>query len=242
MGILAQKRGRNYLPHDIKAKEMAVRRVLEGGWPAKGACSYCHASRASLWRWAKAWGGTASSLAPKSHRPASDHPSKEPARFAEKIAGLLRRNPSDSSIDAWVKAVRRGLPTSYSTCLRIMKRLGGHKPYRTSPKRKRSGRCETPELPGEKWQADVKFVPSECKAPGPEGKFCQYTYLDEATRKRHLHFAAEHSMHEAAVGPAGAIERFGYAPKEIQTGNGSEFTDRGLTKGERKAAGRVRAF
>ena len=90
----------------------------------------------------------------------------------------------------------------------------------------------TPEMPGEKWQIDVKYVPSECKAPGLEGRFYQYTYLDEATRKRYLHYANEHSMYETVKGLKEAIAFFGYKPKEIQTDNGFEFSDRAAAKGK----------
>ena len=86
-------------------------------------------------------------------------------------------------------------------------------------------------MPGEKWQADVKYAPSECKAPGLEGRFCQYIFLDEATGKRLLHYANEHSAHEAVRGLKKAIAFFGYKPKEIQTDSGFELSGRARAKG-----------
>ena len=105
------------------------------------------------------------------------------------------------------------------------KRLDGYESYKTNPKRKHDGKYHTPDYPGDKWQVDVKYVPTGCKAPGLESRFYQYTYLDEASRKRFLHFANEHSMYETVSGLKEAIAFFGYAPKVIQTDNGSEFTD-----------------
>ena len=77
----------------------------------------------------------------------------------------------------------------------------------------------------EKWQIDVKFVPSECKADGLNGRFYQYTILDECSRKRILYFSNEHSMYETVQSLKYACAKFGCFPQEIQTDNGLEFTD-----------------
>ena len=45
-------------------------------------------------------------------------------------------------------------------------------------------------------------------------------------------------MHETVAGLARAIAFFGYKPSLIQTDNGSEFSDRALTKDGKKAANR----
>ena len=135
-------------------------------------------------------------------------------------------------MDIWVRLNGfEGCQASYSTALRRLKRLDGHEPYKRNRKEKHDKKCHTPENPGDKWQIDVKYVPSECKAPGLEGRFYQYTYLDEATRKRLLHYASEHSMHETVEGLKKAIAFFGYKPKEMQTDNGFEFSDRARAKG-----------
>lgn len=237
MDILAQKRQRNYSPHSPETRLHACKRVRESGWTAKRACSYYHVSRASLWRWLKAFDGTEESLADRSHRPHSPHPRTTSKKAAYKVACYRKRNPGDSSVDIWAKTRKSGFPISYSTCLRILKKLDGYEAYKTNPK-KHDGVYHTPEFPGDKWQIDVKYVPKECKAPGLEGRFYQYTYLDEASRKRYLHFAAEHSMYETVVGLAEAIAFFGYQPTLIQTDNGTEFSDRAITKGGGEAAGR----
>ena len=221
MDILAQKRQRNYSPHSPETRLHACKRVRESGWTAKRACSHCHVSRASLWRWLKAFDGTEESLADRSHRPHSPHPRTTSKKAAYKVACYRKRNPGDSSVDIWAKTRKSGYPISYPTCLRILKKLDGYEAYKTNPK-KHDGVYHTPEFPGDKWQIDVKYVPKGCKAPGLEGRFYQYTYLDEASRKRYLHFAAEHSMYETVVGLAEAIASFGYRPTLIQTDNGIE--------------------
>lgn len=237
MDILTQNKSRNYLPLSAETRLHACKRVEESGWSVRKACSYYHVSRKSLWRWRKRFDGSAGSLADRSHRPLSPHPRSTPKKAVYKVQCYRRRNPEDSSVDIWVKTVRSGFPMSYSTCLRILKRLDGYEPYRTNPK-KHDKHYHTPEYPGDKWQVDVKFVPGECKAPGLEGRFYQYTYLDEASRKRYLHFAQEHSMYETVVGLREAIAFFGYRPALIQTDNGSEFSDKALIRGEWQAAHR----
>lgn len=231
MDIISEKE-RNFLPYDLETRLHSVRRVVESGWSIRKALAYYKVKRTSFWRWRKRYDGTAASLADKSHRPHSDHPRKTPGEAARKIERLRRRNPSDSSVDIWIKALSAGFGISYSTCLRILKRLDGYEPYRTNPKRRHDKKYHTPENPGDKWQVDVKYVPSECRAPGLEGRFYQYTFLDEATRKRFLYYTNEHSMYETVEGLRRAVAFFGYKPKEMQTDNGFEFSDRASAKGK----------
>ena len=61
----------------------------------------------------------------------------------------------------------------------------------------------------EKWQVDIKYVPSECKATGLIGRFYQYAILDECFRKRILYFTTEYSMYETIQYLKYAIRKFG---------------------------------
>lgn len=234
MDIISEK-ARNYLPYDLETRLHSVRRVLESGWSIRKALSYYKVKRTSFWRWRKRYDGTEASLADRSHRPLSEHPRKTPRETAYKIKCLrdqAKRN-AWSSVDVWARLnLLAGCSASYSTVLRCLKRLDGYEPYKTNPKRKHDKKYHTPEAPGEKWQVDVKYVPSECRAPGLEGRFYQYTFLDEATRKRFLYYTNEHSMYETVRGLGEAIGFFGYKPKAIQTDNGFEFSDRARAKGD----------
>ena len=78
----------------------------------------------------------------------------------------------------------------------------------------------------EKRQVDVKYIPRECKIEGLDGRFYQYTILDECSRKRALYFTNEHSMYETVNALKYAKKYFGCLPKEIQTDNGFEFSDK----------------
>ena len=241
MDIISEK-ARNYLPYNLETRLHSVRRVVESGWSAKKICSYYHVSRQSLWRWMARYDGSKDSLADRSHRPHSECGWKTPEKTAYKIKCLAncRKRDNLSSIDIWTRLNSLdGYEASYSTVLRILKKTDGYEPYKSNPKKKHNGKYHTPENVGEKWQMDVKFVPSECKSPKLPGgqRYYQYTVLDEASRKRFLYFAAEHSMYESKNALEKAIAFFGYAPKVLQTDNGSEFSDKAF-RGEGSRYGR----
>ena len=125
-----------------------------------------------------------------------------------------------------------GKNISYSTVLRYVRRGGGVEPYRPAKKNGHNKKYHTPDEVGVKWQMDVKFVPAECKAPTLFGSkpFFPYTVIDEASRKRFLHFTEEHNMNESVAALKLAIAFFGYQPEILQTDNGTEFTDKAFRK------------
>jgi len=87
------------------------------------------------------------------------------------------------------------------------------------------GKYETPVQVGEKWQMDVKYVPTACytNSLADDQRFFQYTVIEEASRKRFIYAYMEQSSHSTIDFIKRAILFFGYAPKMIQTDNGSEF-------------------
>ena len=235
MDSLPQPRERNYLPHLYETRLHSCRRIRESGWPMRKVLSYYHVKRPTVYRWLKRFDEFGDEgLRDLPHKPKSRHPSTISRKAAYKIKCFhdqAKRN-GWSSVDVWVKCNSLDwMDVSYSTVLRYLKKIGGYEPYRTNPKR-HPKKYHTPPFPGDKWQMDVKFVPSECRSPAlPRDKsYFQYTVLDEASRKRFLHFADEHSMFESARALDAAIAFFGYAPKTLQTDNGIEFTDATFAK------------
>jgi len=85
---------------------------------------------------------------------------------------------------------------------------------------------DTPVSIGEKWQMDTKYVPKSCKSSKTpsDKKFYQYTMIDEADRKRFLHWYDDISTDKTVDFVLRAINFFGYLPKIIQTDNGLEYT------------------
>lgn len=77
---------------------------------------------------------------------------------------------------------------------------------------------------------DVKYVPAACYSGKDGERFYQYTMLEEASRVRFIWPYKEQSGYSTVDFVKRAIEFFGYAPKEIQTDNGLEFTNFMRTK------------
>lgn len=227
MSILALER--NYIPIDIETRLHACLRRTVSKWPIRKILSFYHIKRSSLYRWLNRFDGNKESLLDKSHKPLSDHPNILKAEIVKKVLDLHRRNPDQSFIEIWVRLKHGGIEISPSSVLRIFKRNGEYTKYKPNPK-KHDKIYHIPKMVHEKWQVDVKYVPSECKTDNLEGRFYQYTILDECSRKRVLYFAAEHSMYETVQSLKFAYNKIGCFPKEIQTDNGLEFTDKSSKK------------
>ena len=220
---------RNYLPLDIDTRYHACLRYKESKWPVKKILSFYHIKRPSLYRWLKSFDGTKRSLLDKSHKPLSDHPNKLKTEIIKRILDIHRRNPEQSFIEIWVRLRHEGINVSPISVLRTFKRNGTFISYKPA-KKKHNKVYHTPDMVHDKWQIDVKFVPSECKAPGLEGRYYQYTILDECSRKRALYFTNEHSMYETVKALEHAYKFFGCFPKILQSDNGYEFTDKANKK------------
>lgn len=236
MDILQQNKQRNYTPISPSTRLKAVKRAL-GGRSLEDAAEFYHVGRSSVARWLKAYRarGEEGLSSDKSHRPHTPCAWAIGKEVVYKIECLRRQagRSNLSTIDIWAKAVKQtGENISYSTVLRYVRRGGGVEPYRPAKKNRHDKKYHTPDEVGVKWQMDVKFVPAECKAPTLSGSksFFQYTVIDEASRKRFLHFTEEHNMNESVAALKLAIAFFGYQPEILQTDNGTEFTDKAFRK------------
>ena len=224
MNIIAHER--NYIPIDLVTRFHACKRVKESHWKISKVCSFYHVKRSSLFRWLKKFDGTEESLKDKSHKPKTKHPRTLSEETVTKVLNLRRRNPDNSYMEIWIKMHRNDYIISLSSVLRILKRANQYVPYVSNAKKKHNKKYHTPEMIGEKWQMDVKFVPHECKTSNIISRnFYQYTILDECSRKRFLYFTNEQSMYESAIALRKAIEFFGYSPVILQTDNGLEFSE-----------------
>jgi hypothetical protein len=85
---------------------------------------------------------------------------------------------------------------------------------------------DTPQMIGQKWQMDVKCVPSFCPQGECSGeKFYQYSMIDEAARQRFIFPYKEQTTYSTQQFIRSAINYFGYRPIQIQTDNGPEFVN-----------------
>ena len=216
---------KRYLPHEITTKENSVklyRQTKDIGF----VCRRYHISKASLMRWNKQYDGSRESLAPKSHRPHTQHPNAHTEQELNWIRNLHRRNPNISVCEMYGKLRQEKAYSRHPGSLyRVFVRLGYRtKVESTKKKSKHTGHYDTPEELGIKWQMDVKYVPAACYAGTDGDKFYQYTMIDEASRERFIYAYKEQSSYSTIDFTKRAIIYFGYAPETIQTDNGGEFT------------------
>ena len=223
MNSIAQNK--RYLPHEITTKENSVK-LYRKTKDISFVCRRYHISKASLMRWNKRYDGTRESLEARSHRPKRQHPRAHTEKELKWIRDYHRRNPDISVCELYGKLREDKAYSRHPGSLyRVFVRLGyRQKPESTKKKSKHSGKYETPTVLGEKWQLDVKYVPKACFSGKEPQQFYQYTILEEASRKRFLYAYEEQSSYSTVVFVKRAIIYFGYAPKEIQTDCGSEFT------------------
>ena len=231
---------RRYWPHELKTRVHAVElyRIMLHGKRRNSVnfvCRKYHCSKASLMRWNKVYDGTPESLQDKSHRPKHTHPSAHTDEEQRWINNLMHRNPHLSPLALWHKLKEKyGYDRSPMSLRRELKRLGyiETEHLKGTSKNKHNKEYDTPKKLGIKWQIDVKDVPVACigEELPPDTHFYQYTCIEEASRERYLYFYDE-------IGPMITVDfikrcllYYGYAPKEIQTDNGPEFTHNIETK------------
>ena len=78
-------------------------------------------------------------------------------------------------------------------------------------------------------QIDVKYVPLNCltkEIKERDGRYYQYTAIDEYTRLRYTYFCKEHTTYESTVFLNKLIKYFPFKIELIQTDNGFEFTNK----------------
>lgn len=209
-------------------KKQALKFWLEEKADVIKVCAKFKCTERSLWRWKAAYDGTLASLEPKTSRKDMPHPNKHTEAEVEQIKRVFKRHPHISYNEAFgilrnKFAYSRSFGGFYSYIrrhkIRPFKEVQKYipQPY------------DTPEMLGQKWQMDVKYVPKECFAGeviyGDENKFFQYTIIDEATRERFIYPYKEHNIQSTLDFVKRAITYFGYLPIVIQTDNGAEFTN-----------------
>ena len=116
---------------------------------------------------------------------------------------------------------RRGYTRSYGSFKRIAAKLQDEKPKKK--KLRKNKPYQRAAYPGQKLQLDVKYVPSECVADGQ--KYYQFTAKDECTRWTYREMYAEHSTYSAHDFLLKLIQTAPFPIREIQTDNGTEFTN-----------------
>ena len=213
----------------VKFTAKEKKRILDM-WLVEGkhwlyVCKKMKCTRVSLWRWKTAYDGTLESLENKSSRPHTPHPNSQTEEEKNEIMRVLEENPTMGYTEIYGElrakcAYSRHYMTMYKfirkQCLRP---AAEYEQYQPQP-------YDTPEMLGQKWQMDVKYVPRECfKGKGVYERHFQYTMIDEATRERFIFAYREQCGLSTRDFIKRAVLYFGYAPLVIQTDNGREFTN-----------------
>ena len=180
--------------------------------------------RKAIYDWKKRYDGRWQSLIDRSHRPHS-HPRQQTAEEYAMIERYYRR--TKDKIMLWDKLRENGYTRCYNSLLRAIKRLKleeipeKRKGYKPKP-------YQRAEYPGQKVQIDVKFVPAYCVANGQ--KYYQYTAVDECTRYCFREMYDEHSTYSSLDFLKKLIVKFPFPIREVQTDNGTEWTNVLLVK------------
>jgi len=181
-------------------------------------------SRNAIYEWKAKYDGHWKSLRDISHRPKS-HPKQHTQTELDLILRYFHKN-KDDKIVLWDKIRKQGYTRHYNSMIRVIRKLGleqidKRKGYKPKP-------YQRAEYPGQKVQIDVKFVPSWCIANGR--KYYQYTAIDECTRIVFREMYDEHSTYSSKDFLIKLIDAFPFPIREIQTDNGTEFTNTLLVK------------
>lgn len=176
-------------------------------------------SRQAIYEWKARYDGSWKSLLNRSHRP-HHHPREQSPKEIELILRYWKHN-KDDRIVLWAKIRKQGYRHSYKSMLRELRRLQlGIAPIRHGTKPKPYERAA---YPGQKVQLDVKYVPGYCVSDGR--KYYQYTAIDECTRYVYREMYDEHSTYSSVDFLRKLVETFPFPIREIQTDNGSEWTN-----------------
>lgn len=181
--------------------------------------------RNAIYEWRQKYDGTWKSLRDRSHRPHS-HPNQQTEEELKLIERYYRRYKGDK-MQMWDKLRERGYKRCYQSMLRAIRKLTledtqerrqsyNPKPYKRA------------DYPGQKVQIDVKFVPSYCVTNGQ--KYYQYTAIDECTRWCFREMYDEHSTYSSLDFIKKVVEKFPFPIREVQTDNGTEWTNALLVK------------
>ena len=224
----------NSITQDILYKQSVIKYSFKHG-VTKAAIKF-KMHRKTIYRWREKYDGTAQSLKNKSRRPHS-HPNQHTKEEIKLIKNYKNRNKDTGLVVLWIKLRKVGYTRSITSLYRVMQRIGI---YRKAPSKKKEYEpkpYEEMRYPGERVQVDVKYVPAKSltkEVREKEGRYYQYTAIDEYTRKRVLWASKEQSTSASTEFIKVIMKKFPFKIECIQTDNGFEFTNRLNWQGTKK--------
>ena len=216
----------NSITQDIQYKQTVVEYSYRHG-VTKAAIKF-KMYRKTIYRWRERYDGTAKSLKDKSRRPHS-HPKQHTEKEIKMIKDYKAKNKETGLVVLWIKLQRKGYTRSITSLYRVMQRIGIYERTPSKKKQYEPKPYQQMTYPGERIQVDVKYVPLNCltkEIKEQDGRYYQYTAIDEYTRKRVLWASEEHSTYASEEFLKIIIKRFPFKIECVQTDNGTEFTNR----------------
>ena len=224
----------NSITQDIQYKQSVVKYSLKHG-VTKAAIKF-KMHRKTIYRWREKYDGTAQSLKNKSRRPHS-HPKQHTEEEIKLIKNYKYKNKETGLVVLWVKLRKAGYRRSITSLYRVMQRIGIYNRAPSKKKKYEPKPYEEMRYPGERVQVDVKYVPVKSltkEVREQDGRYYQYTAIDEYTRKRVLWASKEQSTSASTEFIKVIIRKFPFKIECIQTDNGFEFTNRLNWQGTKK--------
>jgi len=216
----------NSITQDILYKQSVVKYSYRHG-VTKAAIKY-KMHRKTIYRWREKYDGTAQSLKNKSRRPHS-HPNGHTKEEIKLIKNYKNKNKDTGLVVLWIKMKRAGYRRSITSLYRVMQRIGIYKKTPSKKKEYEPKPYKQMTYPGERIQIDVKYVPVKSltkEVQETDGRYYQYTAIDEYTRQRVLWASKEQSTYASTEFLEIIKKKFKYKIECIQTDNGTEFTNR----------------
>ena len=224
----------NSITQDILYKQSVVKYSFKHG-VTKAAIKF-KMHRKTIYRWREKYDGTAQSLKNKSRRPHS-HPNQHTKEEIKLIKNYKNRNKDTGLVVLWIKLRKVGYTRSITSLYRVMQRIGIYRKVPSKKKEYEPKPYEEMRYPGERVQVDVKYVPAKSltkEIREKDGRYYQYTAIDEYTRKRVLWASKEQSTSASTEFIKVIMKKFPFKIECIQTDNGFEFTNRLNWQGTKK--------
>lgn len=218
----------NIITQDLLFKQSVVKFAIKHNNNSKAAIKF-NLTREYVRFWRKRYDGTIDSLRKRSTAPINPR-NRQSIDQIDIVRHTYKHNKVKQVIQMFVIARRKGYKYSYYTFASTIRKLFGV--IKVKKNKYIPMKYDTPIVPGEKVQLDVKYVPKSCYN-NKEERWCQYTFIDEATRIRYLYPARESNSYESVKALDSAIIYFaklGIKIQLIQTDNGPEFTNRFLSE------------
>lgn len=205
----------------IKYFRQRMIKYLENHTATETAIRY-KVSRKTVYKWLKRYDGTLDSLSDRSHRP-NNIPKAHNEQELKLIRRLAKKHKWKDLILVYQELKEKyNYNRSYGGLKRVISKMKSQKAKKKKTKRKPKP-YKRADYIGQKIQIDVKFVPSYCITNGK--KYYEYIAVDECSRWAYRQMYDEHSTYSSYQFLISLIKNAPFPIREVQTDNGSEFTN-----------------